>query len=359
MPAPPTILQIRSPAGGMKPLVQEILVGSGPVISFGALAVLGAAVFLVASRLAHDADAIAEETGWGGLWMGVMLLAVATSLPELLTDVNAVLLDVPDIGAGDLFGSTLANMAILATVNLIFIGRHLFKNVGKEHALVGAVAIGFMLVAGIGILSGGLVRIGHIGIETLLIAVLYIIFIRMLWRRSQAKGDGEPSVPRIPQPRRLRRAWIRFGLATAALVFLAPMLVLTAETFAHESGLTTTFVGTLIIGLTTSFPEMSAVYAAVRIGAYDLAVGDIFGSNAFNMVIFLAMDIFHSKGPVLAGVSSDHLLTILLGVICLGIGVAAVLFRTPRRAGRAIWESVAILVVYLGGLALLSRLGPQ
>lgn len=345
--------------GGVKPLVQEILAGTGPIISIAVLAVLGAAVFLVASRLAHDADAIAEETGWGGLWMGSMLLAAATSLPELLTDVNAVLLDVPDIGAGDLFGSTLANMAILATVNLIFIGRHLFKNVGKEHALVGTVAIGLMLVTGIGILTGGLLRIGHIGIETLLIAVFYLVFMRMLWKSSQAKGDGQQAVPRTPQRRRLRRAWIRFGLATAALVFLAPMLVVTAEIFAHESGLTTTFVGTLIIGLTTSFPEMSAVYAAVRIGAYDLAVGDIFGSNAFNMVIFLPMDVFYSKGPVLASVSSDHLLTILMGVICLSVGVAAVLLRTPRRRGPAVWESVLILVVYLGGIVLLSQLGPQ
>jgi cation:H+ antiporter len=340
----------------VKAILHDVLAGSGPLPPFIGLAVLGGLVFLVASRLAHDADAISDETGWGGLWIGSLLLAMATSLPELLTDINAVVLGVPDIGAGDLFGSSLANMMILASVNLIFIRRHVFKNAVSDHALIGLLAIILTAIAGLTIFARGLGNIGHMGVGSILIVVVYVGVMRAIWR-SQSRQSGEKKKRTPVNHLRLRRAWIGFGVSTLALVLLAPALVVSAEVFAQESGLTTTFVGTLIIGLTTSFPEMAAVFAAVRLGAYDLAVGDIFGSNAFNMTIFAAMDLFYLKGDIMPALSLDHILTGLLAVMAMSLGIFAVLYRNPRQEGPAWAESVLILMVYFGGLILLSGLG--
>ena len=135
------------------------------------------------------------------------------------------------------------------------------------------------------------------------------------------------------------------------------MLVLSAEALSLESGLSHAFVGTLLVGVTTSFPEMAATVSAVRLGALDLAVGNIFGSNAFNMVVLLVMDLFYLRGPVLGIASRDHLLTVLVAVTCLALGIMAILSRAQRRSGPVLLESALIVAAYLAGAWLLYRLG--
>jgi len=114
-------------------------------------------------------------------------------------------------------------------------------------------------------------------------------------------------------------------------------------------------VGTLLVGLTTSFPEMAATVSAVRLGALDLAVGNIFGSNAFNMLVLLVMDAAYVRGPLLSVVAGDHLLTVLLAITCLALGITAILSRTQRRPGPAILESGLIVATYVLGAWLLYR----
>lgn len=136
-----------------------------------------------------------------------------------------------------------------------------------------------------------------------------------------------------------------------------PLLVLSADAFGRESGVTATFVGTLFVGLATSFPEMSATVSAVRLGALDLAVGNVFGSVAFNMVVLLVMDLFYLRGPVLGIASRGHLLTVLVAVTCLALGIMAILSRAQRRSGPVLLESALIVAAYVVGAWLLYRLG--
>ncbi|MBI2162017.1 MAG: sodium:calcium antiporter [Candidatus Rokubacteria bacterium] len=340
----------------MKPLLLELLTGRGPLIPLLGLVAAGALVFVIASRLARDADTIAAQTGLGGLWIGSVLLAAGTSLPEMLTDVNAALLDVPDIGVGDLFGSTLANMLILAVLDLVFARRRILHAVATEHAILGLLGILLTVMAGIAILVGGWGRIGHVGIETIAIAVVYAGGMRLLYREVAAGPVPEAGAERHRGARRWR-ALAGFVLGALGLAAATPLLVLSADAFARESGLTATFVGTLLVGLTTSFPEMSATVSAVRLGALDLAVGNVFGSNAFNMVVLLLMDLFYLRGPVLAIASRGHLLTVLVAVTCLVLGIMAILSRAQRRSGPVLLESALIVAAYLAGAWLLYQLG--
>jgi len=150
---------------------------------------------------------------------------------------------------------------------------------------------------------------------------------------------------------------IGFAAGAAGLAVVTPLLVVSAEALSIESGLSEAFVGTLLVGLSTSFPETAATVAAIRFGAVDLAVGNIFGSNAFNMVVLLVMDVAYLRGPVLAAVSRDHLLTVLLATICLSLGIMAILARVWRRPGLVMVESVLIVCTYVVGVWLLSRRG--
>jgi cation:H+ antiporter len=340
----------------MKALLLDLLTDRGPVVPLLALALAGALVFVLASRLAHHADAIAEATGLGGLWIGSVLLAAATSLPEVLTDVNAALLDVPDIGVGDLLGSTLANMLILAVLDLVFAGRRIFHAVGTDHAQLGALGILVTTMAGLAIVTGGWGRIGHVGIETLAIAAVYLCAMRSLYRSLAVTPLIDPRPP-LDDRGGVPRHVVGFAFVAAGLFAVAPLLVLSAEAFVTEGGVTETLVGTLLVGLTTSFPEMATTVSAVRLGALDLAVGNIFGSNAFNMVVLLVMDLVYLPGPVLTVLSRDHLVTVLVAVACLGLGVMAILRRDARRPPPFRVESLLIVAAYVAAAWMLYEAG--
>ncbi len=342
----------------MKAFLQGLLTGHGPLIPFLALLSISTLIFLVASRLSRHADTIADETGLGGLWIGTVLLAASTSLPEVLTAVNAALLDAPDIGVGDIFGANMANMLILAVLGLVFFRRRILEHVHKEHMQSGLLGILLMVMAGVGIIAGGWGRIGHVGLETIMIAAVYLGGMRLLYRLAVLPvHSAEPIRGRSLNRVRLWEAAGGFALGAIGLLILTPVLVLSAEAVSLETGISTTFVGTLLVGLATTLPELSTTFSAIRLGAFDLAVGNLFGSVMFNMVILLLMDVAYARGPLLGFVARDHLLTILVGVTLLALGIVAILFRGRRRVFPLRLENFVMIATYILGLWLLYSLG--
>lgn len=337
----------------MSELFLKLITGNGVVPPLIAFAFVGVAVFLIGSRLAQYADAISDATGLGRLWIGTVLLAASTSLPELTTDVNAATLGTIDIGVGDLFGSSLANMLLLALLDLAYARRRILDHVSPDHALVGTIAIVSTAIAGAALASGGWGDIGHVGLETVLIPGIYLLGMRAVYGNMRATAPPDQLELGETSRTLLRRGLVGFALATLGLLVTAPLLVLSAEAVSIEGGLTETFVGTLLVGFTTSLPEMAATFAAVRLGAFDLAAGNLLGSNAFNMCILLAMDVAYRQGPVLAHASHDHILTAMLAVVATALGMLAILARRGQRLGVVRVESVLIVLTYAGALILL------
>jgi cation:H+ antiporter len=338
----------------MHDLALSVLIGRGALLPLAVFIAAGVMVFLVASRLARHADAVADATGLGRLWVGTVLLAASTSLPELTTDVNAAILNSVDIGVGDLMGSTLANMLLLGLLDIVYRRRQLLDNVSSNHALVATLAIVLTSMAGAAIVSGGWGRIGHVGVETILIVAIYLIGMRSVYVNMSPTAPPEQLELGATSRTVLRGGLVGFGVAAVGLLATAPLLVVSAEALAAEAGLTESFVGTLLVGFTTSFPEIAATIAAVRLGALDLAVGNIFGSNAFNMTILLAMDIVYTRGPVLAHASQDHARTALFAAIAVGFGLMAILARRGNRIASVRVESVAIVLAYVGAVWVLA-----
>jgi cation:H+ antiporter len=333
----------------MKQWFVTTLTGHGVLLPLAVFLLAGMLVFLVASRLAQHADAIADSTGLGRLWIGSLLLAGSTSMPEIITDINAALFGVPDIGVGDLFGSTLANMLILALLVIAYERRQLLQQAALDHALVGVLAIVLTALAGFSIASGGLGTLFGIGLDTLSILLIYVIGMRVVFdlTRRAANAPRAATPEDAVSPRLLvRRALLGFGSATLGLLLLAPALIFSADALALEAGLSNTFVGTFLVGLTTSFPELGAAIAAVRLGAVDLAVGNIFGSNAFNMTVLLLMDFAYRGEPLLTEVSRSHVISAGAAVIALAFGVMAILARTHQRAWVARFIAALIIVIY-------------
>ncbi|HJU64033.1 MAG TPA: hypothetical protein VJ596_00080 [Gemmatimonadaceae bacterium] len=323
-------------------------------------------VVLAGTRLARDGDVIAARTQLGGLWVGSLFLAAATSLPELVTDISAVRLGAPDLAAGDLFGSNMANMLILAVVNLLPRGGDLFQQAALDHVLYAALAISLSCVAAIFILVPTPTPVLGIGPGSAVIFVAYLLASRAIFRHTtiarrtgesiEMSGTPDAATPALGDSERtpeLPRAVTGFAIGAAVILLAAPVLARSAEQIAELSGLGLTFVGTWLVGLTTSLPELVTSLAAVRLRSYDLAVGNLFGSNALNMTIFLPLDLASAEGPVLSIVQPAHALSAMVGVVLMAVALAALVYRARGRLTLLEPSSAIIVLGYLLGLAVL------
>lgn len=313
---------------------------------------LASIIVAAGTALAKCADAIADHTGLGKLVVGSVLLAGATSLPELTIDISAVRLGAPDLAVGDLFGSSLMNLLILAVLDL---SRHsrgrMLSRPAAAHALSGLLSIGLTAVAAVGMLtakrSPEWLFLGvHLSIWV--IAIGYVLGVRMVFldqriaRQVSVESGGAEAV--AAGQLSLRWAVAGFVAAAAAILLTGPYLAATAEHIAQLSGLGNTFVGTTFVAVSTSLPELVASLAAVRMGAFDLAVGNIFGSNAFNMILLVPLDLV-SPGSLLANVGQVHVITALAAITATTVVIMGQLYQVESR--RHFLEPDAWLVIAL------------
>ncbi len=327
-------------------------------------AVSGVFVVGAGTLLARAGDEIATRTGLGGLLVGMLLLAGATSLPELATDISAALANAPDLAVGDLFGSSMANMAILAIIDIAHRGR-VWPGVGIGHARLAAIAVGLTSFAVLAILSPSGVAIGWVGIETILIVVAYVAAATWM-HRSRGEGvrtarpTGEIVAPtgwgRDAEARHSLRYEVgRFAVAALIILIAAPLLAVSGKGIADQTGVGQTFVGALLLAVATSLPELVASIAAVRIGAYDLAVGNLFGSNAFNMTVLFAADVAYVPGPILAAVDPAQVVAGVGAILLMAIALAAVVHGIRTRIRRLEPDAILVLVTYVFLLGALWR----
>ena len=330
-----------------------------PLILLGFFA-CAAVVVVAGTVLARSGDVIAARTSLGGLWVGSVFLAIATSLPELTTDVSAVLLDLPDLALGDLFGSSMANMLILAVISMMR-GAELFRRAALDNTVSAALAIVLTSIAAVTMLLRPTAAVGGIGLGTITIVLIYLGGTRAIYRHSvTARTAGEveemSGAPIAPAPvaeeggPTLRVAIGRFLAASLVILVVAPLFASFADRLADATGLAASFIGTLLVGLSTSLPELVTCVAAVRIGAYDLAVGNLFGSNALNMTLLLPLDAVHRSGPILADVQPVHAVSALVAIGLMAVGVAAIVYRTSRRMTVLEPSSLLMLIGYVAGV---------
>lgn len=324
------------------------------------------ALFLVASAfivvagilLARSGDSIATRTGLGGLLIGMVLVAAATSLPEIAVAVSAVLSGSPDLAIGNLLGSNMANMALLALVDLVWRGG-VWHRVGSGHARTAAVGIALTALVVLAIIEPFGLVLGWIGIESVIVFVGFISLIA--WTRRSESTEvpphqqvDDPAAQPMASPndrrsmlRDLRPELLKFGLAAVVILAAAPVLVVAADGIATESGLGETFVGASFLAFATSLPELSTALAALRLGAFELAVGSLLGSNAFNMAIVLIVDLVYLEGPILVDVASIEAFVGTGAILLMAMVLAGIISSARLRISRLEPSSLMTLSAYL------------
>jgi cation:H+ antiporter len=249
----------------------------------------GALVVLAGARLSRDGEAIAQRTGLGGLWVGAILVAGATSLPEILTDLYAVRQGTPSLAFG--YG----------------VGMRVLHANRPEPPFTTP-------------------------------------------DQAAEAARGAPS---------LRQAVVGFALAALLILGAARFLASSAADLAAQLGISTGFAGLVLLAVTTSLPELVVSLASVRAGAYDLAVGNLLGSNCFNMVILVALDIADGPGSLLAQVEPGVVVGGLFAVLLMGQVLMEVLNRAERRLWYLEPNAVLLVATYALGLWLAAQAGRE
>lgn len=320
---------------------------------------LGSAVVVILAGivLSRTADCIAERTGFGRLAVGVVLLASATTLPEIFTTISAVRLGAHDMAVGTMLGSCTQNLLILGLLDLFHHFEHrrgLSTRIVVGHTRAATLSIILLAIAGASVYLRLPMSIFNVGVGTLLLGAVYLTGLRVA-----TKVGEEPAIapPTLPSPTTcdmsLRRALTGFVVAAVVLALAAPRLATSAEAIALGTGLGLTFFGTVFLTMVTCLPEGVASFTAMRMGAYDLAVGNLFGSNAFNVTVLLLLDVAYRPGPILSAVSTAHVVTVLVAIALTGIALQNILTRDEQRSWLVEPDAAVLLLAYLIGVGVI------
>ncbi|MGE5243543.1 MAG: sodium:calcium antiporter [Betaproteobacteria bacterium] len=312
-------------------------------------------------RLSRYGDMIAEKTGLGGTWVGLLLMAAVTSLPELVTGGSAVLVyHVTDIAAGDAIGSCMFNLVILALLDFPD-SEPLTTRVHQGHVLTAAFGILQLGLVGLAILAGSRApMIGWVGVHSILFIALYLLAMRTIFvfeRHRLAAVSRELAEQEQYAEVDLRRAVALYAGTASVLVAAAVYLPGLGDALAKASGLSESFVGSLFVAASTSLPEIMVSIGAVRMGAVDMAAANLFGSNLFNVAILGIDDLLYRRGSMLAAVSMSHVATLLTAIMMTAVATAGLTYRAAKKRYYLSWDAIAIVLLYVIGVALMHLLG--
>jgi cation:H+ antiporter len=315
-------------------------------------------IVFAAMQLAKYGDVIAIRTRLGGMFIGVLLMAGVTSLPEVLTTISSLSQGVPNLAAGNLLGSNLFNMFLLAVLDLIHRKDRILRKAALKHALTGSLTVFLIGLVVFFILADIKIQIGWVGLDSLLVMLVYVVGVRLI-QTNQAHGAVHSShsvdIPAGTPP--LWKGLLGFGSAAAGLVIVTPWMVSASAEIAEITGLGATFVGTTLVAVVTSLPELVTTFAALKLGADDMAIGNLFGSNLFNMFALGLTDVFYTSERFLGVIDPAFLLVGMLGLLMTGLGLIGNLARLERRVLFIEMDALTLIVVYVVGLWLLYSKG--
>lgn len=317
-----------------------------------------AAIVYAGTKLSFYGDLIAELTGLGKAWIGLILMAAVTSLPELITGISSVaIVKAPNLAAGDVFGSCVFNLLILSVLDA-FHKKPIASVVRISHVFAGACGLILITISGAGILlSEQLPVLGWLSSITPVIFIVYIFSVWLIFKfENKLAQDSEIKNETEADIKSLRRAVILYGFNALIVVSAALFLPYFGKYIAEQSGLSNIFFGTLFLAATTSLPELVVCISALRMGSLDMAVGNLFGSNIFNIFILGIDDLFYREGSLFSNIDHSHLLSILAVIAMTAVAMIGLLFRADRKKYMLGLDTFIILLIYAALMIVLYNL---
>ncbi len=317
---------------------------------------LGTSVLVVSSArfLVAAGDVIAIKTGWGHVWVGALLLAGATSLPELVATSTAAYLGNPGMAGGNVFGSNMLNMTILTLALGLLGGGLVLQKIRPQQQRVAFFAT-FLTIVALALAALKLdVKWWIVSPGALIILVVYIAGSWRLFKEStETEEDNDGTTERS-----LLWGWTVFALSSAVILVATYFMTNSADAIADATGIGKSFIGVLALAFVTSLPEVSTSIAALRQNAPDLAVSNLFGSNSFNILVLSVADFFYTEGSVFGGMDDGALLAGLFAILIMSLSIWMLMLRRPVKLFSFTAPSMALITALYGvGLLLVFYLG--
>lgn len=343
--------------------------------------VAAAVVWVAGSRLARYVDEVTDRFHVGKASAGMLLLGGVTSLPEVAAVSTSAATGNASLAINNLLGTASINLVLLAIADAVY-GRGALTRVAAAPATLmqGVLSMLIAALAALVATAGDFALFG-VGAGSMLIAAVALAGLwitsrferRRVWEvvrsedggaeqaRVEPEADGgtprereEPDgdSPRGPSTPRLIGATV---LAAVTILVAGLYLSLTADAIARKTGVSAGLVGFVLVGLSTSLPEISSITAAVRLRQYEMAAGDVFGTNLFNYTLILLADAIYAGEPVLAQSGKFEVIGATLTILLTGAYVVGLLERNDRTVLRMGYDSIAALLMFAVGLSVLSR----
>lgn len=315
-------------------------------------------IFFAGKRVAKYGDIIAEKTGLGGLWIGLVLVAICTSLPEIFTGIGSIVfVDAPDLTIGNLFGANSYNLLNIALLDFLHKGSPLLSTLSRGQLLTASLSLIPLLIAMSGIfLSSTLPSIGvfHISIYSILIIVVYLVATRIIFKFEKEQtnllkeSQDEQEIVYKYENFPLKKAFLFYGISAAIIVFAGIWLAYLGDELASSLGWQRNFIGSLLIGLVTTLPEITVSASALYLGAKELAVANMLGSNLFNMSIIFIDDLFYKKTYIFPVISPKHLLVGFSVIFMTAIVITGIVLKPKDKKILGLsYYSLALILVFL------------
>lgn len=320
----------------------------------------GIVVWFGGVRLTHALDAIAIKTGLGQAFVGMLLLGGITSLPEIANVISASLSEAPRLAINNLLGSAAINVVLLAAADAA-IGRGAITSIVAKPATMMMCALCMMVLCTVAFaITVGDIEVASVGLWPIVIFGLSIAFFglaasygkRAPWMVREEKG--EPDDDKDEAPKSSLRGLIIQATIAGIVIFIAGFtLSQIGDAIAEQTGLGTGMVGFLLIGISTSMPELSSIMTALKLRRYEMAFGQVMGTNFVNLSLFLLADLVYTGGPVINELGPFEVASALLGLALIGIFLVGLLERRNPKVLRMGYDSLAVLLLFPAGVALL------
>jgi len=311
-------------------------------------------------RLTRYADILSDRLKLGKVWIGMILLGLVTSLPEAVASLTAVIsLSANDLAVGNMFGSNNMNILLIVIMDILYRRGSVTDDVhdSPSRTLPIVFAAGMTMVFILEIVFAGGRRIPEIFyLSPGSLAVFFGYLAGMKYLAGIARSDYASFVAPVEPTARelsLKTIYLNLFLSAALVVGATVLLTEASDQIALTTGLGRTFIGTMLLALVTSLPEMVVTISALRLASLDLAVGNIFGSNMINLFIISLSDFCYRPGALLASVRPIHLLTCFIGLSLTLTVLAGIRMKNKPTWFNLGWDSwLSGIIFVLGSTAL-------
>lgn len=326
--------------------------------------IISAAMIIIAGvKLTAYADLLSLRWKLGKVWIGVILLGLITSLPEIITSVASVIsLGAINLAVGNVLGSNTFNPVIIVIMDIMYSKGSVTNKIqpNRSHIVSAFFAIILSVVVIIEIFLSSRVQYPHFGLMSmgnLLIVFLYFLGMKKLSVLS-TEGSDTGAFTCSPRKNIILNSKIYFYLLSCAILVIvgAIWLANVAESIAEMTRLGQTFFGSLFLAFVTSLPEIVVSVSALKIGAFDLAIGNIFGSNMTNIFAIFLCSLCYSKGPILSFVSMSHIWTAFLSIVISCIAIVGIKMNQKKTIFNLGWDSISMAICFIAGMGYLYKI---